>query len=366
MIKVINIISDTNFGGAGRCLLTFIDNYDRNKIDLEVFIPFGSELEVELIKRKCKYTEVRYINDASFNFKAVSALLKLFKEREPDVVHSHAAMSARVAAKLYGKCKIIYTRHSVFDQPMWKKTFPAKQILGGINNYFCDKIIAVSPAAKQNLVETGVDGRKIHVVFNGVDEVPVLPPEKRFEIREKWGVDKGAFVVSIIARVEAVKGHGYVIDCAAQVAKVDPKVVFIIAGTGSLLDELKARVKNEGLENVIFLGFVKEVGELENISDLIINASYGTEATSCTLLEGLSLGIPAVVTDFGGNPYVIKNKENGLVVNTHDAAALAKAVLKIKDSKALYKRLSENARESFLQQFTADVMVDKISGLYGV
>jgi glycosyltransferase involved in cell wall biosynthesis len=52
---------------------------------------------------------------------------------------------------------------------------------------------------------------------------------------------------------------------------------------------------------------VSEIYKIENIMDLQINASYGTEATSLSLLEGMCLGVPAVVSDFGGNPYVIED-----------------------------------------------------------
>lgn len=82
-------------------------------------------------------------------------------------------------------------------------------------------------------------------------------------------------------------------------------------------------------DNLCFAGFVEDVTPLMNITDIQVNASYGTEATSLSLLEGMSLGIPAVVSDFGGNPGVITDGENGLITPQKDADALADALIRL-------------------------------------
>ncbi len=76
-------------------------------------------------------------------------------------------------------------------------------------------------------------------------------------------------------------------------------------------------------EQIIFTGFISDVDKLMSITDVQANASFGTEATSLALLEGMSLGIPAVVSDFGGNPGVIKNGQNGYIVPKQNSKALA-------------------------------------------
>ena len=54
MIKILNIISDSNIGGAGRCLLNFLKYYDRKKFAVKVVVPKGSLLKAEIEKLKTK------------------------------------------------------------------------------------------------------------------------------------------------------------------------------------------------------------------------------------------------------------------------------------------------------------------------
>jgi glycosyltransferase involved in cell wall biosynthesis len=364
LIKVINVITDTNIGGAGKILLSFLEKYDREKFDILVIIPTDSKLKEALEKIGVKYIEVEKIADNSGGKEAIGQLLDIFKNEQPQIVHTHASFGARRAAKKYNNCAIIYTRHSVFDQPKYKKCFPFKHISGAINNYYCDKVIAVSPAAKDNIAELGVNPQKIQVIFNGIEPQQKLDLQTRQQIRQKWGIEENDFVVSIIARLEEVKGHQYVLQAAQKLKNIDKNIKIIIAGTGSIEQKLRQDAVDLRLDNIIFTGFIKEIYEIENITDLQINCSYGTEATSLSLLEGMSLAIPAVVSDFGGNPFVIENGINGLVIKKKDSDALTEAILEFKNNKELYKRCSDGSLKVFNEKFTAESMKNQIQDVY--
>jgi glycosyltransferase involved in cell wall biosynthesis len=161
--------------------------------------------------------------------------------------------------------------------------------------------------------------------------------------------------------LEDVKGHDYILQAAEMLRDV-PEIKIIIAGGGKL--EAALRQKADKLPNCVFTGFVKEIYKIENIMDLQLNASYGTEATSLSLLEGMSLGIPAVVSDFGGNPYVIQHGKNGLVVPKKEAKPLADAILKLYKDKALYDKLSADAAKIFDEKFTSKAMTANIEAVY--
>lgn len=362
-MRVINVISDTNIGGGGICLLNYIDNYDKSKIDLMVYLPFNSLLKDELIARNIKYREILGLEDTSFNKKSIKEFTKYFKVDKPSIVHTHASFSARVGAKVYGKCKIVYTRHSVFEQKRPNTTFPKKQCIGFMNNFFSDRIIAVSPAAKENVVDTGGNPKKIDVIFNGVNQLQYLDMDQKLKFKNSLGLCTDDFVISIIARLEKVKGHEYLLECAKRLLEF-PNIKILIVGTGSLLKELKDQVLAENISNVQVLGFRKDVESILNITDLQVNCSYGTEATSLALLEGLSIGVPAVVSDFGGNPYVIKNGFNGLVFKSRDANDFYEKLMTIFNDKDLQNRLKENSKDEYKNKFTSQVMAENITNLY--
>jgi glycosyltransferase involved in cell wall biosynthesis len=111
-------------------------------------------------------------------------------------------------------------------------------------------------------------------------------------------------------------------------------------------EAVKNRVQALGLgDSVVFLGFVTDVASVLSLLDIQLNASYGTEATSLSLLEGMSMGLPAVVSDYGGNPYLIEDGVSGLVFKSRDSLDLAKKIRRLMDDKALLKTIGDNAAD---------------------
>lgn len=362
--KIIEVSSDTNIGGAGKCLLALLENFDYDKFEVKVILPPNSLLKPLVEKLGNEVIEVRGIAEKSLDIAAIKSLKSVFKKEKPDLVHTHASMSARIAARHAG-CKVVYTRHSVFPQPKKLTSFPGKAINGMMNNFYADGIIAVAEAAKDNLTETGVSEKKIDVILNGVDGLVTPEKSELKEIKKRFNVKTDELVISIVARLEDIKGHEYFIDAADMLLREGLNAKFFIAGTGSYEQTLKDKVKNLGREDkIIFTGFISDVDKLMSITDIQVNASYGTEATSLALLEGMSIGVPAVVSDFGGNPGVIKNGENGFVVPKQNAEALKTAIKRLAEDKELYRKMSENSIDIFNKTFTAKAMTRNTEKLY--
>ena len=356
MIRLLHVISDTNIGGAGHQLLTLLKGLDTTKYQIKAIVPEKSRLTKLLKQEGISLEEIPYIADTSFSIKAVWRLYKTIKKFKPDIVHTHAVLSARIAARIYGSL-IIHTRHSVFPLTKWQKrlkifTHLTETLLGG-------KIIAVSPAAKDNLTEMGISEKKIKVVYNGVPEVKACTEDEKQLIRAKHGIPPEKFVFAKIARLDAVKGHDYVLDAAK---KIDG--FFLFAGAGERMEAIAKRIETEAIQNVRILGFVEQIEEILNIADALVLASFGTEATSLALLQGMSLGKPAVVTDYGGNPYVIENERNGLLVPVKNSELLIKAMNRLIHEKNLYESLGKNARNTYKERFTEKSMVKQTTELY--
>lgn len=370
--KILHVISDTNFGGAGRLLLIFLAHVNRDEFDISVVLPENSLMKAEIEKLGIRTIEAAGIADKSFSFKGVKNLRRIFKEEMPQIIHTHAVLSGRIAAKTSKpKLKVVHTRHSVhtnqdlLDEPAYKKKFPYKNIVGAFNNYLSDTIIATSPVAKHSMIETGANQKKTIVVYNGIDGLEAADDEKKAALRHKYGLKGHEFVCSILGRIEKVKGHKHVLKAAEMVQREDKSIKFLIVGTGSDEEEIKKQAVELNLENCIFTGFVEDVSEVLNITDLQINASI-TETTNLALLEGLSLYVPAIASDRSGsgNPFVINDGVNGLLFEEGDYAALAKGILSVKENPEMYSRLREKAREIFLERFDSKVMTAKVEKIY--
>jgi glycosyltransferase involved in cell wall biosynthesis len=361
LIKVLNVITDTNIGGAGNVLLNFMKKTDRSEFDHTVIVPKGAMLSPRLRKLEIRTVEMHGIEDRSFSTGAIGVLRRKYELIAPDVAHTHASLSARIAARLWGGCAVIHTRHCAYPQGRLKTSFPFKQVLGFMNNRLSDKIIAISPAARDNLTDTGTDPHKIVTMFNGVEAVRRLDSEEKAAVRSSLGIGD-EFVCASIARLVPEKGHEYILN-AAELLK-DLPIRFIIAGTGPSECTLRIAAADRRLDNCIFTGFVSDIAPIENIMDLQLNASYGTETSSLSLLEGMSLGVPSVASDFGGNPYLVTDGENGLVVPKCNGAAMADAIRKLFSSPKTLAQMGKAALSAYEERFDATIMAKNIEQVY--
>ena len=106
MIKVLNVISDTNIGGAGRVLLNYMSRVDRKNFDVSVAMPKGSLLKAPLEKLGTTVYEVDGLADRSYHKDDVKELMTLIRRVEPNIVHTHGALSGRIAGRRCGKVVI--------------------------------------------------------------------------------------------------------------------------------------------------------------------------------------------------------------------------------------------------------------------
>jgi glycosyltransferase involved in cell wall biosynthesis len=362
-MKVIEVITDTNIGGAGVLLVNRLRHTDHIKNKTWVLIPRGSALisrlkgiSVEVIEMDCSY-------DCSFEVSAILNYVRVVRKIRPDVINCHGALSARIAAWL---CRVpikICTRHCVF--PVEKEGSIGVRIKGYINSRLSDAFIAVAFAARQNLLELGVDKDKIAVIINGAEPLRLLSSRDKAALRKELGILDEETVLVLNARLEPYKGHLWFFEAVRQLVDDNFQIKVLLLGDGSERTRLESLCVGYGIDkHVIFMGFVDDVAPFMNIADININCSTGTETSSLALSEGMSIGLPAVASDFGGNPYMVRHCENGFVCKCYAHSELAKYIKLLINDKELYSEMSLAARQRFEIELNAVNMAEKTTALY--
>lgn len=358
MIKVMQVSTDSNIGGAGIWLLTFLKAYDRDKIDMVVVIPRGSALAERIEELGVRYVEADEIADRSFSAKGISALKRIIEEEKPDVIHTHASLSARIAARL---CRVpaVNTRHCL--EPAKKGL--RRAVYRFINNTLSDRVVAVSRAVYKNLLEDGIAEDKLVLIYNGVYPLAELPADEREAVRMRLGV-QGTVTAGIFARLEPVKNHHLFLEAAQAAYEVNDRFRFLIVGTGSLKQQLKEEAERRGIgDAVIFTGYVRDVTELMNAVDINVLTS-DFEAMSISLAEGMTIAKPCITTDAGGPREVVENGISGIVVPTGDAVNLSAALLRLGSDEGLRRRYGEAGRNIAAEKFAPEVMSEKLLKVY--
>ena len=366
MTRVLNILSDTNVGGAGRVILNYLRYSDTSRFETLVALPRGGLLKSPLEEAGARVLEVDGIADRSFHRDDVRLLKELLRREKPDLVHTHGCLSGRIAAKAC-RIPVVYSRHSAFPVPGKLRYPPGRWINKLVNEHYADQIIAVSPAARDNLVQGGVSPKKITVVMNGVAPMPAAADEERKAALAELSIPEEAVVFGIIARLEEYKGHLDLVEAVRQLKErgKGERFVVLVAGTGPFEKTLARAVEETGTEDVIrLLGFRSDVNRLLSLMDVQLNCSYGTEATSLALLEGMSAALASVVSDYGGNPWVVQDGVNGLVYPTRDADALARAMERLMDDLDECAQMGRRARTIYEERFTGEAFARNIENIY--
>ena len=364
-MRVLHVISDENIGGAGVLLTSLLRNFDRTSVESFVALPKNSALA----PRVREANTVTYLLQHSVDrvsLGAVHEMRRLISLVMPDIVHTNAAVSARIAARLC-RTPIIHTRHCCFPLTgLWQ--VPPMRFLGGFwNRMLSDRVIATAEAAKHDLGALGIPERKIHVIINGSEPIRELSEDELQQAYRQWGLSPHDFTVGICARLVACKGHRTFLQAARLLCDAAPLIPFrfLIVGEGEERAELESYAKDLYLsDRDIFTGFVEDMAKIYRILRINVNCSNGTETSCLALSEGMSAEVPCLVSDYGGNRAMIGDSMAGFVYPVGDAAMLAKLILKIATDRELEQRMRRAAYDRYLECYTARSMADEVTALY--
>lgn len=364
MIKVVEAISDTNIGGAGRLLLARLEQSNRARFDETVVLPRGSKLCPHLDDIGVKYIEINGCAERSLDIFAIPRLWREIRRVRPHILNSHACLSARIAGRIAGVPTIIQTRHSSFPLAKIYDHRAVRATVRIASRALSDKIIAVAHIVEHDLEHMGVERERISVIINGARPLHRASESEIKAARERLCIPSGARVVGICARLEKCKDHETFLRAAKLICRSGRDYRFLIVGEGSERRALEHLTRRLGIaDRVIFMGFCENVGEYMSIFDININCSVGTETSSLALSEGMSIGIPAIASDYGGNPYMVRDGVNGFLYPQRNAEELAKKILLLEDEK-LYKKLSDGARARFESELNSRRMTRLTEELY--
>lgn len=232
-----------------------------------------------------------------------------------------------------------------------------------------DKTLVCNKGTEKVITEImGKKKSEISTVYIGVDPEK-FNPEKydKNELLKKYNIDnRNKYIISYICRISSQKRPFLLFEIMCKVLKNRNDILFVIAGDGEMLSGLKSKVDNEGIsDNVIFLGNIKNTMEIYKISDLTLNCSI-KEGLALTSYESLSMGVPVISADVGGQKELIDDSVGVIVpclqketdINDYDYSNeeidnYVLAIDKIIENLENYKI---NSRERIIEKFTLDKM----------
>ncbi len=185
-----------------------------------------------------------------------------------------------------------------------------------------DKIIAPSQYLKKIIMMWGVPKNKINVVYNSFS-IPVLPNK----------LNLTGFNIVSVGRPVPWKGF---------------------KALAEIMPEIMKEISDVKLHTISDFPHKEVLRYLYSCDLFILNTGY--EGFSHQILEAMAMGIPVITTNAGGNPEIITNNENGVLVEYNNKEQLKNAILKLYKDKNLSEMLAKNAKEK-IKEFNKEKMI---------
>ncbi len=222
----------------------------------------------------------------------------------------------------------------------------------------CDRIVVVTPAFKQYLIENWkTPPDKISIVENGVETDLFSPGEVDAQLSREVAAD-GKFVAGYIGTMGMAHGLETLVEAAARLQTTAPQVLFLLVGEGAEKDRTIALAKSRGLTNLRFVDQQprERIPAYIRLSDACLVLLKKTELFKTVIptkmLEFMSCGRPLILGVDGQARRIMQEAQAGIFVEPEDAAALAQAVTRLAGDAQLRSSLGSNGRRYIVQFFS--------------
>ncbi|BDA70168.1 glycosyl transferase, group 1, putative [Calothrix sp. PCC 7716] len=281
--------------------------------------------------------------DPLANLINIFQLAKLMRDCEYDLVHVHtpiAAVLGRIAAKIAGVKRVVYTAHGFpFHDQSSASEYKFYFTVEKLSALLTDLILTQSfedllTAKKLNLCSS----KKIDYLGNGIDTERFnrtkLDPASQLQLRHSLNIpDTANLIIGTIGRLTYKKGSGFLIEAIAKLMPEFPNLHTVIIGgqvkgdPEPFQEELIKRIHGLGIEkHVTLTGYRQDTPELLGLLDIFTLPTFTHEGLPRSICEAMAMELPVVSTDIRGCREAVVHRKTGLIVPPRDIDELALAL----------------------------------------
>ena len=354
-IRIVHIAQSP--GGVERYLRSLLKYSNREKYEIILIVSnqYKRKNYVNLVDAFENVDMIRSI-DPKNDLNAIKAIRKLLKKYKPDIVYCHSSKAGALGriANMGLKNKCVYNPHGWAFNMRGNKL--KKLIYVGIEKVlapFCSTIICISGAEKRSALKYRICGKKkLKVIYNGID-FDEYNMDYHMDTRELLEIPEDAFVVGMVGRISQQKAPDVFIKMAKQVKDEVLNAHFIIVGNGNQEDEIRKYAKDNGFSDSLHVtGWVDDPMSYVELFDVACLLSRW-EGFGLALPEYMMAGKPIVASRVDAIPNIIRDGENGLLVEVDDDTGASNAVLRIYQEDGLKDRLVTHGFEDVHNRFNA-------------
>jgi glycosyltransferase involved in cell wall biosynthesis len=371
-MKVVQIITGLDTGGANTMLYKLVSCTDREAFETEVVSlidigPIG--LKIQAVGIPVRAVGMRR---GVPNPLAVLRLAHWLRQDPPHVIQTwtyHADLVGGLAARLAGGIPVAWgVHHTTFD-PRGTKRMSIWTIMAcaRLSRWLPARIVCCSEASRRGHRQLGYAADKMLVITNGFDLALFGPdPAARQSVRRELGIPEEAPLIGVVARFHPDKDHRNFVQAAARLHACVPESHFLLCGDGITWEnpELARWIEAAGIRDKChLLGRREDIPRLTAALDIASSSSSG-EAFPLVIGEAMACGVPCVATDVGESAIIVGN--TGVVVPPKDPQALADGWTRLLVGMSREERrgLGLAARQRIKERYSLGKIVAQYERLY--
>ena len=231
------------------------------------------------------------------------------------------------------------------------------------------RIMILNDGMRNEGIQEGFPASQLHWMPNPVNTDVFAPcgDDARRQIRSQFDIPQAAAVVLYVGRLAPEKALPSLIDAFAQTVQQIPDALLVLVGDGPMRVSIEQQVDRLGLSTkVCFAGRVEpaNIPSWLQIADVFTLVSF-SEGFACSLLEAMSVGLPAVVSDITANRQLVDSGVHGFLTPVGNAEAVASGIVSLLQDSPLRTAMGQAARQRVIANYSTDKIADRYEELLG-
>ncbi len=320
-----------------------------------VFTNRKSKLYNCLSKTNQKVYNIKISNLSFLNPFKIVLLKRIFQQEKIDSIILNLSADLKVAgiaARLAGTRRIIYRRGSAIPiRNTWLNRYIFKNVV--------TDIIANSEETKRTVGKNNIHlfpADKIKVIYNGLD----FEKYKKAEIQKTFPRNNDELVIGNLGRLVRQKGHHYLVKTAGLLKERNIPSRILIGGEGPLKEDIITLAKKTNVaDRIQFTGFIDDIKGFMSSIDIFVLTSLW-EGFGYVITEAMYFEKPVIAFNVSSNPELIKDGENGFLVNMGDIDSIVNKLEYLFKNRSEIAKLGKAGKDFVLLNLTIERTLNEL------